>query len=93
MDVSTTEFEADLKAAGFVDIAEKTWDASHTQAPHVHPFFVKALVTQGEMTIRCRGEAKHCEAGDTFVMEQGAEHVEIVGSEGVTFISGRKFPT
>ena len=93
MDVPTTEFEADLKAAGFVEIASKTWDQAHSQAPHAHPFFVKALVTQGEMTIRCRGEAQHCEAGDTFVMDAGTEHVEIVGSEGVTFVSGRKYPT
>ena len=93
MSVSTTEFEADLEAGGFVEITSKTWDESHPRTPHAHPFFIRALVTAGELTIRCGDKATTCGAGDTFSMEAGAEHIEIVGAQGVTFLSGRKVPT
>jgi quercetin dioxygenase-like cupin family protein len=88
MDASA--FEAALKADGFAEIEKKTVAPNVANPTHAHAFAVRLLVLSGEMTIGANGSAQTCRAGDTFAMEAGCVHSEQYGSEGCTYLVGRK---
>ena len=83
------EFEAGLTRDGFPDIGERELDAGKSVPKHTHPFAVRALVLDGEITLTTGEGAQTYRAGDVFVMEPGREHVETVGPRGVRYIVGR----
>jgi len=57
---------------------------------HEHPFEVKALVVEGDITIVLDGLSKIYKVGDIFHLELKQPHAESYGSEGVKYLASRK---
>ncbi len=57
---------------------------------HTHPFEAKALIVQGELTIRCGGESRQYRVGDVFHLAKNIEHDEQYGPDGVSYLVGCK---
>ena len=57
---------------------------------HEHPFEVKALVVEGDITIVIDGLSKIYKAGEIFQLELKQPHAESYGSEGVKYLASRK---
>jgi quercetin dioxygenase-like cupin family protein len=82
-------FEAALRREGF-DIARRTLAAGTLVAEHAHPFDVRALVLNGEITLTVDGEDYAYREGDIFVMPAGHRHMETIGPAGVEYLVGRR---
>jgi quercetin dioxygenase-like cupin family protein len=83
-------FEARLKAEGFPEIRVNEMRAGCHNAEHSHPFDVRALVLEGDITLTVQGEARTYRAGDEFSMNAGCAHVEDIGAHGVKYLVGRR---
>ena len=57
---------------------------------HEHPFEVKALVVEGDITIVIDGLSRNFKAGEIFHLELKQPHAESYGSEGVKYLASRK---
>lgn len=89
MDEAT--FRAKAESEGYGDFAIRDWEPGLTNDMHTHDFSASILVLEGELTVTCEdGSTKTCRAGDTNSLAAGIPHTELVGPEGVKFISGRK---
>lgn len=84
------EFEAGLRAEGYGEVQTKQIAASTHNGEHDHPFDVRALVLEGEITLTAEGAARAYRQGDVFTMAAGCRHVEDIGAEGVRYIVGRR---
>lgn len=82
-------FVRQLAAEGFDEVVTNSRPAGEVPA-HQHPFAVKALVIQGEITLGVDGRHTRYRAGDVFTMDAGCEHTERYGVDGVTYVAGRK---
>ncbi len=82
-------FTRQLAAEGFDEVVTLTRPAGALPA-HCHPFGVKALVTQGEITLGVAGRDTTYRVGDVFTMAPGCEHSEVYGRDGVSYVAGRK---
>ena len=82
-------FEAALRRDGF-DIGHRTLPAGAIVSEHAHPFDVRALVLDGEITLTIAGEDYAFREGDIFVMPAGQRHAETVGARGVNYLVGRR---
>ena len=85
------QFTETLRIGQFNEVLEKSLPANEHNAAHSHAFDVSALVTQGEITLNVDGVATPYRIGDIFTLAAGCEHVEDVGSEGVTYLVGRRY--
>lgn len=85
------EFEAGLQQDGFTEIDMRSLDPGKTTPEHAHPFGVRALVLDGEITLTVEGRATAYRAGDVFAMQGGCRHAEAVGPEGVRYLAGRQY--
>ena len=83
------EFETALRRDGF-DVQRKSVPAGTVVAPHAHPFDVRALVLNGEITLTVEGIDYAYREGDIFVMPAGHLHGETVGPAGVDYLVGRR---
>jgi len=83
-------FEAELRREGFLDVAVKSLEAGAVIESHAHAFDVRALVLEGDITLRVDGGSTRYGPGEVFVMARGREHVEQVGSAGVRYMVGRR---
>ena len=83
------DFQTSLTRDGVAEIATKTTAAGVYNAPHSHPFDVRARVLAGAITLVSEGQERTYRAGDSFAMKSGCEHSERYGAEGATIISGR----
>ena len=83
---------ADLLAReGYADIVTVNRAPNGALDVHTHPFEAKALVLDGEIHLRCEGEAeRRYGAGDIFHLPTGAPHAERYGTAGVSYLVGRK---
>ena len=59
-------------------------------AEHAHPFDVRALVLNGEITLTVEGVSHAYREGDIFLMPAGHRHAEAVGPTGVDYLVGRR---
>ncbi|HJQ56763.1 MAG TPA: cupin domain-containing protein [Vineibacter sp.] len=84
-------FEAALRRDGFTEIETKTVEAKPPSQPHAHPYDVRALVLDGEITLTSEGAARVYRAGDSFNMAAGCVHAENYGPN-LTYIFGRRHP-
>ncbi|HXU66564.1 MAG TPA: cupin domain-containing protein, partial [Casimicrobiaceae bacterium] len=57
---------------------------------HAHPFDVRALVLNGEITLTVEGVQYAYREGDIFVLPAGHRHAEAVGPAGVDYLVGRR---
>ena len=85
------DFETELRAQGYLEIADRRMGANSTNPEHAHEFDARLLVLEGEMTIACEGEERTYRAGDTFAMTAGCRHTEYCGPEGVRYLAGRRY--
>ena len=88
--MDTSEFERSRRAEGFTAFELKKLDNTYATTPHAHPFDVAALVTEGEITLTCGGQARTYRAGEIFTMAQGTEHFERVGGKGVEYYAATR---
>ena len=72
-------FEAALRRDGFDDVQRKLVPPGTIVAAHAHPFDVRALVLNGEITLTVEGEEYAYREGDIFVLPAGHRHAESVG--------------
>jgi quercetin dioxygenase-like cupin family protein len=86
------DFEAAIRAEGFNDIMERNGEANFVAQPHTHPFDVRILVLEGQMTVTTAATPHVCGPGDTFRMEANCEHFESHGPAGSLYVLGRRHP-
>jgi mannose-6-phosphate isomerase-like protein (cupin superfamily) len=92
MKVLPADFERALTKDGFSSSVVKF--ASGTINPeHVHAWDARLLVTEGEIAITVDGSELLYSVGDIFALPANYPHSEVVGSEGVSFIAGRRYLT
>ena len=84
------KFAQQLTDEGFDEVFTKTLPAKQRIAPHTHQFDVKALVTDGEVTLGVDGQLTTYRVGEVFTMAKGCEHSELYGDAGVSYVVGRK---
>lgn len=90
--MDTTEFERSLASDGYLAVP-KEMAAETVIADHSHPWDVRALVTEGEITLTINTIPTTYQAGDVFTMAAGCVHNEHVGPSGVRYLAGRRDPT
>ena len=90
-DLKDAHFEFALRRDGFT-VERKTLAPNARTTEHAHPFDVRALVLNGDITLTVEGIDYAYRAGDIFVMPAGHMHAEAVGPEGVQYLVGRRAP-
>jgi quercetin dioxygenase-like cupin family protein len=83
-------FEQALRRDGFDDVQRKVVPPGTVVAAHAHPFDVRTLVLNGEITLTVEGIDYAYREGDIFVMPAGLVHAEAVGPDGVDYLVGRR---
>lgn len=84
------EFLALLSSEGFHEVATVSRDLNGSLDLHAHPFEAKALILEGDVTIRTGDDASTYRAGDIFHLATNIEHSEQYGPQGVSYLVGRK---
>ena len=83
-------FQTAREAEGYAGFVERDWPAGTVNDDHAHEFAAAAIVLDGEITIRTDNGVTTCRVGDTFQLDAGIPHKEVVGPTGVRFLVGRK---
>jgi len=83
-------FEAALNSDGYTQVVNRALPGGHATPPHAHDFSVRALVTEGEITLTTDAGATTYRAGEVFVMPAGCTHRETVGADGVAYVAGTR---
>ena len=86
-----TAFAKQLADEGFDEILTKSSPPGKYADAHSHPYAVKALVLEGDITLGVAGQLTTYRAGETFSMAAGCEHTERCGAQGFSFLVGRKY--
>ena len=89
--MTPTEFEAELRRDGFVEIETKSIDPRPANAEHGHPFRIRGLVLAGEFTVSCAGTPRAYAPGEIFEVDTGVPHTEAIGPAGARILVGRKY--
>lgn len=89
----TGAFEASLKEQGYETVVLKEQPSNYFLGAHVHPFDARALITKGHITLTVGNVATRYDVGTVFELPAGTEHLEEAGSEGVTYLAGRRTPS
>lgn len=84
-------FEAELTRDGY-QIVVNTMPPDAINPEHAHDFDARLLVVSGEMTIHAEGQRTTYQVGDTFSMPCWRRHAEHAGSDGATYVAGRRKP-
>ncbi|MGA2550772.1 MAG: cupin [Burkholderiaceae bacterium] len=90
MDIET--FKEQLKAGGYTEVLEKSYAPNTFIDTHSHPFFARAILTDGEMEIACGEEKRRYAVGDIFELDAGRVHTEKYGPNGAKYLVGRRTP-
>ena len=85
------QYTETLRIGQFNEVLEKSLPTNEHNAAHSHAFDVRALVTQGEITLSIDGVITPYREGEIFTLAAGCEHVEDVGTDGVTYLVGRRY--
>jgi len=72
--MNALDFESALKRAGYLDVETKQAQPDLATPPHSHPFDVRALVLEGELTLVTGDRSRTYCAGEVFEMSAGCEH-------------------
>ena len=84
------EFEARLRREGYDEILTRTLEPDGVIPDHTHPYDVLALVLDGEAVIDCGAGPRTYRPGDLLDVARGVVHSERYGSQGFTFLLGRR---
>lgn len=85
-----SEFEANLHAEQYGEIATVEKPVGYQMGEHQHPFDACALITAGAITITVQGVERTYGVGDVFRLPAGTPHLENAIALGVTYLVGRK---
>ena len=88
--MNTQDFEAQLKAEKFDEIALVEKPVGYAMGEHQHPFEARALITKGDITLTVNGVSTTYAAGDVFSLPAQTPHHENASVLGVTYLAGRK---
>jgi hypothetical protein len=87
-----TEFERSLAADGYVAVPKQV-PAETVVTDHSHAWDVRALVTDGQITLTIDTVATTYQTGEIFTMAADCIHHEQVGPNGVEYLAGRRVPS
>jgi quercetin dioxygenase-like cupin family protein len=79
-----------LAREGFTETVLVEREANGFIDDHAHPFEAKALILEGELTIRCGTKETRYRMGDVFHLKANETHWERYGPDGVCYLVGRK---
>lgn len=88
MDIAS--FETALQAEGYGNVETKQLPAAARNTEHAHPFEVRALVLEGQISLGVAGQVRTYAKGEVFTMPAGCGHTEEIGAEGVRYLVGRR---
>jgi quercetin dioxygenase-like cupin family protein len=88
--MNSEQFLQLLLREGFPEPVEVQQAPNGQLGIHEHPFEVKALVVEGDITIVIDGLSKNYKAGKIFHLEFKRHHAESYGPEGVKYLASRK---
>ena len=88
--MKTQDFEAQLEAEQFDEIALVEKPVGYAMSEHQHPFEACALITKGDITLTVSGVSTTYGVGDIFRLPALTPHHENAATHGVTYIAGRK---
>ena len=88
--MNSEQFLQLLRRDGFPEPVEVQQVPNGHLGVHEHPFAVKALVVEGDITIVIDGLSRNFKAGEIFHLELKQPHAESYGSEGVKYLASRK---
>lgn len=83
-------FKEQLTSSGFSEVLSREQVPNHYVEAHTHPFDARALITAGDITLTVNGVATRYAQGTIFELAAGTPHEEATGSEGVTYLVGRR---
>jgi hypothetical protein len=89
-DAFIAAFRERALAQGYDEVLERKWAPGQAVAEHTHPFDADAVLTQGEMWLRCGSEERHLGPGDTFNLKAVTPHSEQYGPQGATYWVARR---
>ena len=84
------EFHNKLQTNGFDAAVPVDRAIGYAMGEHQHPFDACALITAGDITLVVDGVSSHYRVGDVFRLPAGTPHLEAAGSQGVSYLSGRR---
>jgi quercetin dioxygenase-like cupin family protein len=84
------DFDAQLKADNFSEIATVDKPIGYVMGEHQHPFEACALITAGDITLSVNGVETRYGVGEIFHLLPGTPHHESAGLQGVSYRVGRK---
>ena len=85
------EFDAQLRADGYIEIETKSLNPRPANEGHGHPFAVRGLVLAGAFTVVQGGQSTTYLPGQVFTVAAGDAHSEEVGVVGAQILVGRKY--
>lgn len=88
--MNAIEFESRLRADGFREIETKGYAPGIVNEEHQHPFEVRALVLEGDITLTSEDGTRTYGPGEVFTMAAGCAHAEAIGPGGVRYLVGRR---
>jgi len=88
MDIAS--FETALQAEGYGNVETRQLPAAARNAEHAHPFDVRALVLDGQISLGVSGQVRTYSKGEVFTMPADCGHTEEIGAEGVRYVVGRR---
>ena len=89
--MNESDFEAELRADGYIEIATKSLEPRPGKGEHGHPFAIRGLILAGSFTVTQDNQPTTYRAGQVFAVADGHPHDESVGPEGARIITGRKY--
>lgn len=89
--MDTSQFEASLKADGYVEIETKSYPSRPANGEHGHHYSVRGLILDGEFLITTEGKTTAYRPGDVFAVAEGQLHCEAMGENGARLLVGRKY--
>jgi quercetin dioxygenase-like cupin family protein len=88
--MDTNLFLATLDREGFKEGITVTREPGGFADEHAHEFEAKALILNGELSIRSAAGETLYRVGDVFHLKAGEPHSERYGPAGVRYLVGRK---
>ena len=88
--MNLSEFEAELQAGHYSAAVTVRREIGYQLAGHSHSFDAFALITLGEITLVVDDVPTRYAAGEVFRLPAGTVHGESAGTQGVTYLSGRR---
>jgi quercetin dioxygenase-like cupin family protein len=79
-----------LAREGFQEVLTVRREAGGFLDTHAHPFEAKALVLEGELSIRTADAERRYRVGEVFHLPAQMPHAERYGPQGVSYLVGRK---